>query len=119
MVEDEPAVAAALSQALQLLVDTHISVQHCETAEAAERLLAGREYDLLITDQRLPGMTGLELLAHAKRLRPQMPGILMTGYGTPEIEAAADALNCSYLTKPFGLARFVTVVRGALAGGDC
>jgi DNA-binding NtrC family response regulator len=119
MVEDEPHVATALCQALKLLLGAGVSVECRDTAEAAERMLSCQCFDLLITDERLPGMTGLELLRKTKQLRPELPGILMTGYGTPEIEARTQALNCGYLAKPFGLAYFVQMVRDALTMGDC
>jgi len=64
--------------------------------------LAGEEFDLLLTDQRLPAMDGLELLDRALRLRPGMPIVLMTAYGT--VSTAVEAMKrgaADYLTKPF------------------
>jgi two-component system NtrC family response regulator len=59
-------------------------------------------FDLLLTDQRMPEMNGLELLEQARKLHAQMPVVLMTAYGT--VSTAVDAMKrgaADYLTKPF------------------
>jgi DNA-binding NtrC family response regulator len=108
--EDEPSIASGLCEALQLLMEPLVDVQCCVSGEAAAALLATAPFDLLITDHRLPGMTGLDLLACARQCHPELPGILMTGYGTPEIETEAHLLGCTYLTKPFPVAKFLNAV---------
>ncbi|HEV3468031.1 MAG TPA: HD domain-containing phosphohydrolase, partial [Pyrinomonadaceae bacterium] len=59
---------------------------------------------LLITDQRMPGMTGIELLKRAAALRPHMVRIILTGYA--DMEARVEAVNCGqvyrYVAKPWG-----------------
>jgi len=58
---------------------------------------------LLITDQRMPGMTGIELLKSTASLRPRMVRIILTGY--TDIEDLVEAVNCGqvykYVTKPW------------------
>jgi DNA-binding NtrC family response regulator len=112
--DDEPNVAASLCTALGLRLRRKVVVEHCASGEDAAALIASKHYTLLITDQRMPGMTGLELLRRAHELNPSMLVILMTGYGTPEIEAAARRLGCPYLVKPFTVDKLVATVRGAL-----
>ena len=59
-------------------------------------------FDLLITDLRMPKMTGLELLAEAKRLRPEMPVVLMTAFAS--VATAVEAMKLGaydYIQKPF------------------
>ena len=68
---------------------------------ALSKLEAGR-YDLLITDLRMPKMTGIELLTEAKRLRPDMPVVLMTAFAT--VQTAVEAMRLGaydYIQKPF------------------
>ncbi len=76
----------------------HVSVQ-VHSGEAALRQLAfGEDYDLLITDYMMPGMTGVELAAKAREMRPGLPAILMTGYDASSGEDAAGLIR---LAKPF------------------
>ena len=73
--------------------------------------LESESFDLLLTDQRMPVMDGLELLDHALRLRPGMPAVLMTAYGT--VSTAVDAMKrgaADYLTKPFDRDELLLVV---------
>src|SRR3954449_3539728 len=69
---------------------------------AAVSRLQGQRYDLLITDLKMPRMTGIELLAEAKRLRPDMPVVLMTAFAT--VQTAVEAMKLGaydYIQKPF------------------
>ncbi len=68
---------------------------------ALQRLSAGK-FDLLITDLKMPRMTGIELLAEAKKLRPEMPVVIMTAFAT--VQTAVDAMKqgaYDYIQKPF------------------
>lgn len=76
------------------------------TAESgAEALDLLQKYDvaLLISDQRMPGMSGIELMKQTVALRPQMVKILLTGY--TDVEALIESINCGlvyrYITKPW------------------
>ena len=69
--------------------------------QALQRLAAGR-FDLLITDLKMPRMSGLELLAEAKKIRPDMPVVLMTAFAS--VQTAVDAMKSGaydYIQKPF------------------
>ncbi|HMB96579.1 MAG TPA: response regulator, partial [Tepidisphaeraceae bacterium] len=68
---------------------------------AISKLQAGR-FDLLISDLKMPRMTGIELLAEAKKLRPDMPVVMMTAFAT--VQTAVDAMKLGaydYIQKPF------------------
>ncbi|HEY1628874.1 MAG TPA: sigma-54 dependent transcriptional regulator, partial [Tepidisphaeraceae bacterium] len=68
---------------------------------AVSKLQAGR-FDLLITDLKMPRMTGIELLAEAKKLRPDMPVVMMTAFAT--VQTAVEAMKLGaydYIQKPF------------------
>src|SRR6185295_14275162 len=78
----------------------------CLTASSGEeavRLLAEHDVAILLTDQRMPGMTGIDLLRHTARLRPHMVRILLTGYTDVEVleEAINSGLVYMYVTKPW------------------
>jgi excisionase family DNA binding protein len=73
------------------------------------------EYDLLITDLKMPGMDGLSVIREARRLRPELPVIIITGYSTEA--SAIEAINlgvAGYITKPFRLPRIVAAAARAL-----
>jgi len=58
--------------------------------------------DLLVTDLKMPGIDGLELIRAAKNERPGLPIILMTAYGDESVRREVDGLgSCGYLDKPF------------------
>jgi DNA-binding NtrC family response regulator len=72
------------------------------SAREALESLRGCEMDLLISDIRMPGMGGMELLSEARLLCPEIPVILLTAYGTiPDAVTAIKAGAVEYLTKPF------------------
>ena len=78
----------------------------CLTASSgaeAIRLLEQHDVAILVTDQRMPGMTGIDLLRHTARLRPHMVRILLTGYTDVEVleEAINSGLVYLYVTKPW------------------
>ncbi|MCH7959919.1 MAG: sigma-54-dependent Fis family transcriptional regulator [Candidatus Hydrogenedentes bacterium] len=81
--------------------------------------LEAEEYDLLLTDMRMPEMDGLELLRRAKRLRPEMEAVVMTAHAT--VETAVTAMKegaVDYLAKPFDKDELLIVVAKALEQGD-
>ena len=72
-------------------------------------------FSLLITDLKMPGMSGLEVLQAVKVLQPEMPVILITGYAA--IDNAVEVMRCGaadYLAKPFTNEEIITKVRKAL-----
>ena len=88
------------------LLDSFLRTQGFETvmADSGERaleILQSQKPDMIISDVRMPGMTGLEMLPKVRELRPTVPVIMITAYGDPEtrrkaIEGGATGL----LTKP-------------------
>jgi DNA-binding NtrC family response regulator len=85
---------------------------------AALERLAGQRFDLLMTDVKMPRMTGIELLAESRKLRPEMPVVVMTAFGT--IETAVEAMKLGaydYVQKPFDAEKAMRVVEKALELG--
>lgn len=99
LVDDEPANLRALLRTFRQDYELFTA----ESGPEALTLLQQHEFAVLISDQRMPQMTGIELMKQAVELRPQMVKILLTGY--TDIEALIESINCGlvyyYLTKPW------------------
>ncbi|HEX4825180.1 MAG TPA: sigma-54 dependent transcriptional regulator [Candidatus Polarisedimenticolaceae bacterium] len=110
VVEDEKSMRDLLSLMLR---KEGYSVETADSGtQAVSRLAKDPAYDLIVTDVSMPGMTGLELLRHARRTVPDSSVILMTAYGSKE--TAIEALNegaAYYVEKPFDLDEMKVVVR--------
>jgi two-component system response regulator HydG len=82
--------------------------------QALERINAG-SVGLVLSDQQMPGMSGLDLLRALRELRPQLPVIMVTAYGT--VESAVDAMRAGaadFIQKPFTPEALLLVVRRVL-----
>jgi DNA-binding NtrC family response regulator len=91
-------------------------VLQAANGDEALALLGGRAVDLVITDLRMPGTSGLELLARCRELRPDIDVVVMTAYGT--IEGAVEAMRggaADFVTKPLDLDQLQMVVDRTLA----
>lgn len=101
IVDDEPNIGKILQASFDR-VGCVSEVAH--TADEALGRIKAEEFDLVLTDVLMPGMTGVELLKEAKKLKPELPFVIMTAYGT--IPQAVEAMRegaADYLTKPFDL----------------
>ncbi|XXF75809.1 response regulator [Myxococcaceae bacterium GXIMD 01537] len=114
VVDDEPVVRDVVARLLAREPDLAITV--AESAEEALPLLREQRFDVLVTDKNLPGMSGVELIAEARRLRPALEAMIITGYASSDSVIAAFAAGASdYLLKPFDDLRVVRAkVRAAL-----
>ena len=112
LVEDE----AKMRRLLELqLGDEGFVAQTAPDAEIGLQMLSKQPYDLIVTDFKLPGMSGLAFLQAAKRIDANIPVIIMTAYGT--VESAVEAMKAGasdYVLKPFSLAELVLVIRKEL-----
>ncbi len=113
--EDSLGIARALARALTLGHDgTNYDVKTCESGEKAQELLSADHYDLLISDLRLPGMDGLNLLEWTRQQFPEMRSVLITAYGSPQVEDRARCVANAYLPKPFRLNDLLQLVQHVL-----
>lgn len=114
IIEDSLGVARALKRTLSLPQGGGHWAQICDSGEAALEQLRGAHFDLLITDLRLPGMNGLAVLEHAHQINPQTRSVLITAFGSPQVEARAHQLANAYLPKPFRIHDLIQIVQRVL-----
>ena len=111
LVEDEAALRLATSQTLEL---GGFAVQACASAEDALQLLRPDFPGVVVTDVRLPGQSGLELLACAAALDAELPVIVVTGHGDVGMAVAAMRAGAyDFIEKPFSSERLMDAVRRA------
>ncbi len=111
-VEDDPAVRRGSKQALEL---AGIRVTDFESAEQALGRIELAAPIVLVTDVRLPNMSGIDLLKYTHRVDPQLPVILVTGHG--DVPMAIDAVRAGayeFIEKPFASERLCDVVERAM-----
>ena len=111
VVDDEPPI---LNMLLALLA-TDFDVLTAPSAEKALELFAQREFDIVVSDQQLPGQSGVRLLEWVRQHSPRTIRILMTGMA--RLEDAVDAINCGqvhrYLFKPWRPEQLLQTLRNA------
>ena len=114
IVDDEPTLVFFLGRGLSER-GLNCEVDGVGSGEEALARLAFDKYNILITDLRMPGINGLTLVAAARSLQPTIGVILMTAYGSREVEAEAEQLMVDgYLTKPFQMERLHNLVEKIL-----
>jgi len=112
IVEDDEAMRNLLDD--QLREARYEVVAAASAAEALERL-GQSQVDVLVTDHMMPGMKGRELLTEVRARDPDLPVVIITGFGS--IEGAVDAMRggaCHYVTKPFRVDELLSTIEGAL-----
>ena len=112
LVDDEPNIIEILEIMLR---DEGMEVQKASSAREALDLLRRNPVDAVISDIRMPDMSGVDLLKEARQLSPDTVFILMTAFASTE--TAIDALQhgaYDYLTKPFKMEELRNIVRHSL-----
>jgi DNA-binding NtrC family response regulator len=116
IVEDE----AKLRRVLELQLGEEGYETHAAgDAETGLRMLGQERFDIVVTDFKLPGMSGLEFLQAVKRVDANIPVIIMTAFGT--VESAVEAMKAGasdFVLKPFSLDEMVLVIRKELASHE-
>ncbi len=112
-VDDEP----ALLRSLQWLLETDFDVKTATGGEAGLQALEENDFDVIISDQRMPGMTGAEFLCQAKAVSPRATRILLTGYS--DMEALLSSVNegeiWRFIKKPWNREELSGTVETAAA----
>jgi two-component system response regulator HydG len=112
VVDDDLAMVETLADAL---ADRGYDAVACDQSAEAARRLGEEPFDAVVTDLRMPVNDGMSLLACSRRVAPERPVIVMTGYGA--IETAVDAIRQGayhYMTKPFSTDELALYLRRAL-----
>ena len=112
LVEDEAPLREAVAERLE---DHGFVVVQAETGERAVAALAEFAFDILITDLRLPGMDGVEVIDAAVERYPDIIAIVITGYGT--VRDAVGVIKrgaTDFVTKPFQFEELMHALNGAL-----
>ena len=113
LIEDDASIAGGLKKELQ--------AEGYEVAVAArgdDGLTRAKEqlFDVVITDLKMPGLSGLELVGQLHSAKPKLPIIVMTAFGTTETAIEATKLGAyDYLLKPFDMAELLDLVAKAVA----
>jgi DNA-binding NarL/FixJ family response regulator len=116
LVDDQRQVSRVLRSALEVSSRDYI-INDVSSAEEALLEISRGPLDLLVTDLRLPGMTGLELVENLLKSNPKAKSILITGDPTEDVRRRAEALGViAFLRKPIGTNMFLEIVEHALAG---
>lgn len=112
IVDDEAVIRDGLKR---ILNRERFMVETCASGYRAIELLNEQEFDLIVTDLKMPGMNGIEVLKAVATLQPGVPVIMITGYAT--VETAVEAMKngaVDYITKPFAPEQFLEKVEHAL-----
>lgn len=112
LIDDE---AIALSNLKHVFEREGYAVTACKSGEAGLAAMQTTAFDLVLSDLRMPGIDGMEVLRHIRATTPDVPVIMITGHAT--LDSAVDAMKAGayhYIAKPFRLAEAREVVRGAL-----
>lgn len=114
IVDDEVRILTALQRALRR---ESYEILTAETPAQALRLLDERRIDLILSDHKMPGMSGVELLGHAARKQPTAGRLLITGWTeeVPASELAGIGVR-GLLPKPWNDAELKATLRAALGG---
>lgn len=112
LIDDE---AIALTNLTHVLKREGYAVTACKDGETALAALAKGDYDLVLTDLKMPGLDGMEVLRRTRADYPDVPVIMITGHAS--LDSAVEAMKAGayhYLAKPFRLAEAREIVRSAL-----
>jgi CheY-like chemotaxis protein len=115
IVEDEKTVQLTLLDGLRKY-EKEFRVLTAENGMIAKEVLEKLPVDLVVTDLKMPGMDGFELLSLIRRDHPYIPVIVMTAFGNPELEKWLESVGIfAYLEKPIDFEELTKKILGALA----
>lgn len=114
VIEDEAAIRRVLVKILTEESDTY-DVEEAEDGAKGLELIKKNDYDLALCDIKMPKMDGVEVLQAAKKVKPEIPFIMISGHG--DLDTAVNTMRLGafdYISKPPDLNRLLTTVRNAL-----
>src|SRR3954468_6808774 len=115
VVDDDVAVARVMGA---LLEQAGHKVEVSSSGERALEILAERPFDVVVTDQAMPGMDGLELLTRVHQRWPEIPVVMVTAHGTVQLAVEAMKRGCAdFMVKPVDREQLLFVVQKELQKG--
>jgi two-component system nitrogen regulation response regulator NtrX len=114
IIEDEAAIRRVLAKILSEESDTYI-VEDAEDGVAGLEKIKNNDYDLVLCDIKMPKMDGVEVLEAVKKIKPEIPMVMISGHGDMETAIQTMRLGAfDYISKPPDLNRLLNTVRNAL-----
>ncbi|MBD3582516.1 sigma-54-dependent transcriptional regulator [Flavobacterium selenitireducens] len=114
LIEDEAAIRRVLGKILSEENDTY-KVEEAEDGVQGLEKIKANDYDLVLCDIKMPKMDGVELLEAVKKIKPEIPMVMISGHGDMETAIHAMKLGAfDYISKPPDLNRLLNTVRNAL-----
>jgi two-component system, sensor histidine kinase and response regulator len=114
IVDDDTALLEALPEALRLRMGG-VTVETADSAASALERIGEREYDAIVTDIKMPGMDGLELLEEIRSRRPETPTLIITGHGDNDLVVHALRGGArDFIQKPIDRDYFVAALYRAI-----
>ena len=114
IIEDEPAIRRVLNKILSEENNTY-QVEEAEDGLIGTEKIRDEDYDLVLCDIKMPRMDGIEVLEAIKKIKPEIPVVMISGHG--ELDTAVNAMKMGafdYISKPPDLNRLLNTVRNAL-----
>jgi DNA-binding NtrC family response regulator len=114
IIEDESAIRRVLKRIIEEQ-DKSFKVEEAEDGFAGLNLIKANDYDLVLCDIKMPKKDGVEVLEESKKVKPEIPFIMISGHG--DLETAVDSMRkgaFDYISKPPDLNRLLTAVRNAM-----
>ena len=118
IVDDDTALLQALPGFLRMrMAGLMVDTAHCGTTALGQ--ITTWDYDAIVTDIRIPGMDGLELLAEIRSQRPDTPTLMMTGYADQDLVVQALRAGAyDFIAKPIDRDYLITSLRRAMEKRD-
>ena len=114
IIEDEAAIRRVLKKIISEESDSY-QVEEAEDGLAGIELIKNNDYDLVLCDIKMPKMDGVEVLEKAKKIKPEIPMVMISGHG--DLDTAVNTMRLGafdYISKPPDLNRLLNTVRNAL-----
>ena len=114
IIEDEAAIRRVLTKIISEESDTYL-VEEAEDGLHGIEKIKDNDYDLVLCDIKMPKMDGVEVLEKAKKIKPEIPFVMISGHG--DIDTAVNTMRLGafdYISKPPDLNRLLNTVRNAL-----